>query len=225
MDADFSQYKAIIAPVLYMMKDGLKETLESYVKNGGVIVTGFMSGIVNQSDNVFLGGYPGPLRNMAGIWVEEIDALAPEQSNKLLFSDGTEYTCNLLCDIIHLENAVSIAEYNSDFYASSPAITKNDFGMGTVFYIGTQLEKRALEKTLDQVMSIAEVKPLIDAETKLEIVCRTAMNNSYYFIMNLTGDTQALPHLFEGKVDILTGNTLTQGTLFAPYDVALINMQ
>jgi beta-galactosidase len=51
------------------------------VKNGGTLVTSFMSGIVDQSDNVYLGGYPGPLRKMAGIWVEEIDALAPEQHN------------------------------------------------------------------------------------------------------------------------------------------------
>lgn len=68
-----------MAPVLYMVKDGMKEALENFVKNGGILITTFMSGIVGQSDNVYLGGYPGPLREMAGVWVEEIDALAPEQ--------------------------------------------------------------------------------------------------------------------------------------------------
>lgn len=54
-----------------------------------------MSGIVDQSDNVHLGGYPGPLREMAGVLVEEIDALAPEQSNTVSFSDGKNI--NAIC--------------------------------------------------------------------------------------------------------------------------------
>ena len=220
-DADFSKYKAVIAPVLYMVKDEMQQALEAYVNNGGTLVTGFMSGIVDQSDNVHLGGYPGPLRNLTGIWVEEIDALAPEQSNTLCFADGTQALCGLLCDVIHLEGAASLADYTSNFYASSPAVTKNNFGKGTVFYIGTQLEQNGLKKVLDQVTTASGVKPIIDTETKLEIVCRSAEDKDYYFILNLTGETLTLPLLFEGNTDILTGNTLTQQTLFSPYDVAL----
>ncbi|HHV11280.1 MAG TPA: beta-galactosidase [Clostridiales bacterium] len=222
VDADFSKYKAVIAPVLYMLGDGMQPKIESYVKDGGIFVTGFMSGIVDQSDNVYLGGYPGPLRKLAGIWVEEIDALAPEQSNTLRFADGTDSVCHLLCDIIHLEGAVSLADYTSNFYASSPAVTKNAFGLGTVFYIGTQLEQKALEKVLDQVMASSEVKPVIDAKTKLEIICRSSQDKLYYFVLNLTNETLPLPQFFAGKVDILTGKALTGQTSFAPYDVALL---
>ena len=99
VDADFSKYKIVVAPVLYMVKDGMKEALENFVKNGGILITTFMSGIVGQSDNVYLGGYPGPLREMAGVWVEEIDALAPEQKNKAKFADGSTAACGLLCEI------------------------------------------------------------------------------------------------------------------------------
>ena len=107
VDGDFSHYKVIVAPVLYMVKDGMAESLEAFVKAGGTLVTGFMSGIVDQSDNVHLGGYPGPLRNLCGVWAEEIDALAPEQTNTLRFTDGEEAKCGLLCDILHLEGAES----------------------------------------------------------------------------------------------------------------------
>lgn len=100
-----------------MVHQGVKEALEAFVKKGGVLVTGFMSGIVGESDNVYLGGYPGPLRDLAGIWVEEIDALAPEQKNSVKFKDGTEFTSTMLCDLIHLEGAESMADYSSNFYA------------------------------------------------------------------------------------------------------------
>lgn len=56
VDGDFSKYKVIAAPVLYMVKEGMKEKLEQFVKNGGTLITTFMSGIVDQSDNVHLGG-------------------------------------------------------------------------------------------------------------------------------------------------------------------------
>lgn len=222
VDGDFSKYKVVIAPVLYMIKDGMQKALESYVEKGGVLVTGFMSGIVDQSDNVHLGGYPGPLRKLAGIWVEEIDALAPEQSNTIRFTDGRELNCHLLCDIIHLEGAVSLADYSSNFYASSPAVTKNKFGQGTVYYVGTQPEQKALDNILKQVMVLADVKPLINIETKLEIICRCILDKSYYFIINLTNETLTIPQLFAGKVDILSANQLTLQSTFAPYDVALI---
>ena len=64
VDADFSRYKLIVAPVLYMVKKGMKEALERFVENGGILVTTYMSGIVDESDNVHLGGYPGPLRKL-----------------------------------------------------------------------------------------------------------------------------------------------------------------
>ena len=67
----------------------MKEALESFVEQGGTLITTYMSGIVDQSDNVHLGGYPGPLRELAGIWVEEIDALAPEQTNVIQLKGKT----------------------------------------------------------------------------------------------------------------------------------------
>ena len=75
IDADFSKYDLVAAPVLYMVKDGVAESLEAYVQAGGTLITTYMSGIVGQSDNVHLGGYPGPLRKWAGSVVEEMTLL------------------------------------------------------------------------------------------------------------------------------------------------------
>ncbi|MBO5032797.1 MAG: beta-galactosidase [Lachnospiraceae bacterium] len=224
-EADFSKYKIVVAPVLYMIHKGVAEALETYVKNGGILVTGFMSGIVGESDNVYLGGYPGPLRKMAGIWVEELDALAPEQKNTIQFADGEESSCNLVCDIMHLEGAETIAEYSSNFYAGTPCVTKNCFGQGFVYYVGTQLEKAGLEKVLDTVTNQASVHSLVQETTALEVAVRRAENCDYYFLMNFSGEEVSAPKAFADKIDILTGETLTNQTVFRPYDVRIIKMQ
>ena len=61
----FQKYKIVVAPVLYMVKDGMKEALENFVKNGGILITTFMSGIVGQS--VLSGGFRG-LADRGGGW-------------------------------------------------------------------------------------------------------------------------------------------------------------
>ncbi len=221
-DADLSKYKVVVAPVLYMVKEGVAEALESFVSGGGTLVTGFMSGLVDQSDSVYLGGYPGPLRKLSGVWAEEIDALAPEQRNTLRFEDGEEGACALLCDILHPEGAEVLARYTSNFYAGCPAVTKNAFGRGYVYYVGTQLEAGALGKVLGGAAQEAGARPLMDGETGLEIACRIAGGFRYCFIINLTKDAQPLPRRFAGGEDLLTGKKLTERTVLAPFDTFLV---
>ncbi len=222
VDADFSKYSLVVAPVLYMVKDSVHEALEEYVKNGGVFVTTYMSGIAGESDNVHLGGYPGPLRKMAGIWAEEIDALAPEQSNLLKFTDGEECSCNLLCDLIRLEGAKALAHYGTDFYEGMPAVTVNKFGDGTVYYIGTQPSIDGINKIFDIITAESGVKPVIEEKTDLEITCREKDGKKYYFLINFGLEDVALPKMFVGKTDLISNETLSEDKTFKRYDVAII---
>lgn len=221
-DADFSRYKVIVAPVLYMVKEGMKDALERFVKNGGILITTYMSGIVGQSDNVYLGGYPGPLRELAGVWVEEIDALLPDQTNEVIFTDGSKAVCNLVCDVMHLEGAECMAEYGADFYAGMPAVTRNQYGAGKTYYIGSRIEKAGLSKVLEMITEDAAVKPVIPEQTRLEVVCRKAKAGSYFFIMNFRDEELPVPDCFVGKEDILTGEVLKKERIFKKYEVALV---
>lgn len=224
-DADFSKYKVVVAPVLYMVKEGMKEALEVFVKNGGVLITTYMSGIVDQSDNVHLGGYPGPLRELAGIWVEEIDALFPDQKNEVIFEDGTKYSCGLVCDLMHLEGAESLAEYGKDFYAKMPSVTKNQYGKGSVYYIGTDIEAEGLAKILEMSMVDAEVASVITEKTELEITCRNAEDCLYYFVINFKDEPIRIPSCLAGKKDMLTGKRVEEGEELSKYDVKIIQVE
>ena len=225
VDADFSRYDLVAAPVLYMVKEGMAKALERYVAEGGTLVTGFMSGIVNESDNVHLGGYPGPLRALAGIWAEEIDALAPEQSNEILFTDGTKACCGLLCDILHLEGAEEIARYGSNFYAGTPAVTKNAFGKGYTYYVGSVLSEDGLAKVLDLACDGAGVASVIGEETELEVTRRISDAGAVYFVMNFKDQELPLPTVFAGKKDLLSGRTMEEGEMLGKYDVRIAVLQ
>ena len=225
VDADFSRYDIIAAPVLYMIRDGMKEALEDFVKNGGTLITTFMSGIVGQSDNVYLGGYPGPLREMAGIWVEEIDALAPEQKNSAVFDDNTSFSCEMLCDLIHLEGASSLASYGDDFYAGMPCVTKNNYGKGHVYYIGSQLEEAGLAKILNEAVAEADVSAVIPESTALEVTCRESDTTRFYYVINFSDEKQPLPASLSGKTDLITGKTAGKDDMLEKWDVLILQEQ
>lgn len=222
IDAELGKYDLVAAPVLYMVKKGMQKSIEKYVAAGGTFVTGFMSGIVNESDNVYLGGYPGPLRALAGIWAEEIDALAPEQSNEIRFKDGTTDQCGLLCDIIHLEGAEEIARYESDFYAGTPAVTEHGFGKGRVYYVGTMLSESGLAKVLKSACDKAGIAPVIGEETELEVAKRVTDTEDIYFVMNFKDKEIPLPAVFAGKQDLLTGAAQKENEMLKKFDVRVI---
>jgi beta-galactosidase len=62
---------------------------------------------------------------LLGIWVEETDALFPHMSNRIVMAEGkegfkSEYSCNLLCDLLHSEGAEVWAEYGNEGQLAPP---------------------------------------------------------------------------------------------------------
>lgn len=220
VDDDFSQYDLVVAPVLYMVKPGLGEKINRYVEEGGHFLTSFMSGMVNSSDNVYLGGYPGPLEDVTGVWVEESDAVVPGHRTTVCINDH-EYDAHLICDQIHLTGAQAVATYANEFYVGTPAATENQYGRGMAWYVGSRLDHGGLWQIIDRVVKASGVKSLVDEATALEITARTTTDgHCLYFVLNMSNDQHALPMKFRGYRDLLTGQ-VAKPTL-AGWDVEIL---
>lgn len=205
VDDDFSDYDLVVAPVLYMVKPGLADKINRYVKAGGHFLTTFMSGMVDSSDNVYLGGYPGPLKDVTGVWVEESDAILPAHSTKVAINDH-QYDAHLMCDIIHLEGAQALAKYDSEFYAGTPAVTENQYGKGMAWYVGSRLDHDGLGQVIERVISQSRVAGLTASACQLEVTKRvTADGRELYFVLNMSNNQHELPLKFRDYTDLLTG--------------------
>lgn len=199
MDSDFSNYDVIVAPVLYMVKPGVADRLKAFVESGGTFVTTFFSGIVDENDTVVEGGYPGELRDLLGIWVEEIDALLPDTSNRIVTREAAilprqSYSCNLLCDLLHTETANVIADYGDDFYKGMPAVTLNYYGNGQAWYMATNPDAEFLDDFVDHVCKLHGIEQRIVASDKVEIVTRRNDASFFTFLLN-HGDAPELVDL------------------------------
>lgn len=188
VEDDLSQYDIVIAPVLYMTKGNYDEKIKEYVKHGGTFVTTFFSGFVDENDLVVTGGYPGKLRDLLGIWIEESDALPPEFCNHFDF-EGKEYTCELLCDLMHLEGAESLAQYKEDFYAGMPVITKNVYGEGAAYYVGTSSNEGFYADFIEKLCKEKKVEKEAEVPYGIEAVRRKTEDHEFLFLLNHTEET------------------------------------
>lgn len=183
VDTDFSKYKVIIAPVLYMVKPGVDEKIRQFVQNGGTFLTTFFSGYVNETDLVTLGGYPGKLRDILGIWVEEIDCLPPGANNRFSFN-GQTHQATLLCDLLHSEGAQVLTTYEEDFYAGMPVLTRNDFGKGHAYYMATRPDSEFYQTLVALLCREQGVAPVISNAQGLEATLRTNGEKDFLFLLN-----------------------------------------
>lgn len=186
-------YSLVSAPMLYMVKPGLAERLRAFVEKGGTLVLTYFSGYVDENDLCFLDGMPGPLRPLAGVWAEEIDALYPGQSNKIVMRPGNalglegEFACGFLCELAHAEGAQALADYGEDFYAGMPAVTENRLGKGRVIYLAARAEQKFLDLLYERLLRDAGVAPIVDAPAGVVVKEREKDGKKYTFLLNFAG--------------------------------------
>lgn len=225
--ADLSRYGLVIAPVLYMVKPGEARRIERFVEQGGTFVTTFFSGRVNESDLVTLGGYPGELRKVLGIWAEEIDALYPDQKNRMVMTEplgelAGEYECGLLCDLIHLEGAKALAVYGRDFYAGRPVLTENKLGNGKAYYIASDPEPGFIQSFLKYLCKDQKIQAPLETVPGVEVTRRIKENLEFTFVLNHND--------FEARIDLqgicyrelISQKDLSGELVLKPKDVAIL---
>ena len=222
VDDDPADYAVVAAPLLYMTKDGYDEKLRYFVREGGTFITSYFSGIVEEHDLVVTGGYPGKLRDILGIWVEESDALPPDAFNSFIYK-GEEYEAKLLCDIMHLEGAEALAEYQQDFYADTPVLTLNHYGRGRAYYVGTRSSISFYKTFLRRCMKEQGINPVLVASEGIEATERFYDGRKYLYILNhnerKTGVT-----ITGNRTDILTDAYYPAGShiIMEPKDVLIL---
>lgn len=227
MEQSFEGYRLIVAPMLYMVKPGVAQRLERFVEAGGTLAVTYLSGMVDENDLCFLGGFPGPLRKLLGIWSEEIDALYPEDHNCLNLLEGNRaslsgsFGCGFLCDVIHAETAQVQAVYGSDYYKGQPALTANAFGAGTAWYLAARTGEEFLTQLYERLVHQAGIRPLVARPPYGVQVCtRVREGTEYAFVMNFTESEQTVE--LPACRDLITQEALMGACTLAPKAVQVV---
>ena len=176
-------YKVVIVPTHFITDLEVVANLEEFARKGGTVVVTCRSGVKNKNGNCILGQeLPTLFRNLCGCRITEYDAIGPAVQ-ELVLERGGNYRITSWCDLIEPDTAQVLARYQKRFYSGIPAITKNAFGNGVAYYVGT-VGELALYRTLmltvfqEQGISVARLPHAV------ERTMRTGPGGTYQFFFN-----------------------------------------
>jgi len=231
IEDNFEKYKLIVAPLLYMIKEETIKKIKDYIRKGGIFITTTLSGIADENDLVYLGGYPAPLRDVLGIWVEEFDALPPDIKNEIIIQGEFKeeftkenYECNIVFDVIHIEkeSAKAIGVYRKDYYKGYPCITLNKYEDGYAYYVGTFPAQDFLKDFIKYISQKHNIEPLFkDVPYGVEIVQRIKNGKVFTFVLNHSEETKKV-NIGSKKLDLLTGRELQGEIEIYPREVLIL---
>ena len=182
--AALTGYDVVVAPMLHVVPAGLATRLEDFVAGGGHLVTTYFSGIVDEHDHVWLGGYPGALRDLLGIRVQEFLPLLDGERCDL--DNGTSGTLwSEPVDIVDPEVEVLVS-YRSGEPAGRPAVTRRAVGAGSASYVSTRLGPAGIVPVLSELLERAGVPGDLPAHLRgrAELAVRAGMR----FLINRTDE-------------------------------------
>jgi len=228
---DISRYRLVVLPMLYMLRPGMAQKIRQFVEDGGTVVMTYWSGIVNESDLCFTGGWPGEgLRDVFGIWDEETDGLTESDRNGITFSDSSsmqltgKYEARDICALIHAEGAEVLATYTEDFYAGRPAVTLNRFGKGKAYYIASRNDETFLKEFYRELSREIQIETVLETELPKGVTVqkRTDGQREFIFIMNFSSDEQSV-NLGTGPFrDMVSNENLTGTVTLTGYGVLIV---
>jgi len=224
---DFSQYKLLVVPALYIADDALLTRISDYVKNGGHVLMTFKSGFADENSMVRHVRAPGPLREAAGFSYQEFSNLEEPLTLKAgVFDDVRDRTVNYWAEFLMPEHATPIAFYDDPHLARWPAITENKFGKGVLLYEGTwlsdDLQRAMLLKALDE-SGIAHSASDLPAPVR-EKSGVNGKGKAIHYFLNYSSDTQQFNYTQNSGSDLLTGESIApkQSIKLAPWDLVII---
>jgi beta-galactosidase len=191
---ELSNYNLILAPALYLLRDSVSEQLKEFVMNGGTLILSHRSGVVNEHNQVHLGGLPGlGLNEIAGVKVEEIDALFEHETVQVQGNSKT-YSLRESLGRLYPMGAEVMFKYLDGPLKDQPAVTRNSLGQGEVWMLAANFDKEFYHDFYNSQVEAKRLSRSIDVKLPLGVAStkREKEEVAYHFLINYTDQVQTI---------------------------------
>ena len=159
-ERDFSGYECLIVPALYSAPESLLLALDSYVRNGGHLITTFRSGFSDEYLKIYPDMQPHILHECLGLHYDQFthphhvdvvpvqNDIATTAQEHFSHSDNSAVFLNSSArewmELITCDTATPVLKYSHPAYERYAAAAKNRYGNGSALYFGTMFENNEL---------------------------------------------------------------------------------
>ena len=247
-ERDFSSYECLIVPALYSAPESLLLALDSYVRNGGHLITTFRSGFSDEYLKIYPDMQPHILHECLGLHYDQFthphhvdivpvqsDVMAaaqehfshPDDSAFSLTSSACEWMELITCD-----TAVPVLKYSHPAYERYAAAAKNQYGNGSTLYFGTMFENDELLESV--LLSFLHETGFSGGDLSSDaphypLIIKRGINDSgkelcYY--LNYSKDPVSVTHHGKNGVELLSETAIVCGNKIdlGGWGVAVVEM-
>ena len=201
----WDDYEMVVLPSVYLLSEETTRRVRDYVVGGGRLVVTYYTGISDEKDHVWLGGYPGSIRDVVGVRVEEFMPMGNDFTgapDHLDLSNGA--VAHDIADVIGSvdESATVLATFKDDPWTGMdgvPAIVAHTFGEGRSVYVGARLGRDGIALSLPEILDSLGMAEAGGNDGRVLHVEREGADGSrFVFSFNRTHETVRVP--VEGEV-------------------------
>ena len=230
---DFTPYRAVFAPDLYVLPDTVARALSDYVENGGVLFCDSRTGVKDETNLCHDRTLPGLLSDALGITIEEYESLDHDWGRGLSFTyavqgDGDlagEYTATQTAEWVQPTTAETLATYTEWHMQPFAALTRNRFGKGWGYFLGTNIGEEAFyDRLIADILAHADVTAIATPPEGVEVSVRENGDRRLLFVLNHTETPQTVS-VPAGKTELLTGQITDTTLTLDRYGVAVIQLR
>lgn len=198
-------YEMVVLPSVYLLSEETTRRVRDYVVGGGQLVVTYYTGISDEKDHVWLGGYPGSIRDVVGVCVEEFMPMGNDFTgvpDHLDLSNGA--VAHDIADVIGSVDgtATVLATFKDDPWTGmdgAPAIVAHTFGEGRSVYVGARLGRDGIALSLPEILDSLGMAEAGGNDGRVLHVEREGADGSrFVFSFNRTHETVRVP--VEGEV-------------------------
>ena len=201
----WDDYEMVVLPSVYLLSEETTRRVRDYVVGGGRLVVTYYTGISDEKDHVWLGGYPGSIRDVVGVCVEEFMPMGNDFTgvpDHLDLSNGA--VAHDIADVIGSVDgtATVLATFKDDPWTGmdgAPAIVAHTFGEGRSVYVGARLGRDGIALSLPEILDSLGMAEAGGNDGRVLHVEREGADGSrFVFSFNRTHETVRVP--VEGEV-------------------------
>lgn len=194
-EASLEGYEIVAAPALYVRNRKTARQLHKFAEKGGMVILTARSGVKDENNNCIMEALPAGYREMTGCQVEEYDAIGNDTNTVVM--DGRSYTVTQWCEILQADRAEVIGTYGGEFYAGAPAVTRNQYGAGSVYYLGAVGKPPFYEALAKRMLEEKEIPFTTELPERVEMTVRESSEKRFVFLFN--NDAKEKEFMFKGK--------------------------
>ncbi len=232
-EVELDSYDLLIAPLMPSVSRDLSGRLEKWVRKGGTLVFGPMTGYRNEYWGAHTDKALGWMSDWTGIKVTtripidsynfDYDKIPRVVSGEML--PNAEGICHFWSEAVSPANVEVLASYKNGMHHGQPAIVENSVGKGKVVFMGTYPGEEIYANIIERYAREQNIKSLGAGDENIVVVPRVGKKGEKLrVVINLNNATASLS-LNDGPYrDVMTGREIGNVTVqLEPYEVLILH--